>query len=171
MNLMIIVSGPYRAPAVGLPPAIVPKYPAVRMLHTASLVTCALLQPVAEGPAEAPIDDERPVRNDRARIAAAEQEAAWERERRRLQLHTGLSGGFAGAMVLTGTVLLVAPGDCSGEECFPGLGRLITGFVILPLAIIPISTGIYWGVRLHRHDRRQPTAILRPGGGGLVLNF
>jgi hypothetical protein len=141
------------------------------MLHVAGFVMFALLQPVAEGPAEAPTDDERPVRNDRARTAAAEQEAVWEREHRRLQLHTGLSGGFAGAMVLTGTVLLVAPGDCSGEECFPSLGRLITGFVMLPLAIIPISTGIYWGVRLHRHNRQEPAAVLRPGGGGLVLSF
>ena len=62
-----------------------------------------MLQPAVEGPSEAPLDSERPVRSERVPSAAAQQEAAWAGERRRLQLHTGLSGGFAGAMVVMGT--------------------------------------------------------------------
>ncbi|MBK7829062.1 hypothetical protein [Nannocystis sp.] len=135
-----------------------------------TLVLFALLQPVAEGPSEAPTDVERPVRSERAPTAAAEKQATWASERRRLQLHTGLSGGFASAMVLTGTLLLVVPGNCSNDDCF-SFGRVITGVVLLPLAAIPIGTSIYWGVRLGRHHRQQPTVVLRPRAGGLVVHF
>jgi len=65
-----------------------------------------------EGPASAPqpapaVDHELPVRSERAAPAAEQRQLTWSRERRRLQLHTGLSGGFTGAMLLTGTLLLV----------------------------------------------------------------
>lgn len=142
-----------------------------------------LLQPVetavAEGPAPAattttaaaPLDSERPARSGRA-AATAEQTAAWERERRRLQIHAGLSGGFASAMLVTGTLLLTLPDKCTNPDiCEINIGRYLAGIVMLPLAIIPASTGIYWGVRLHRHDRQRPAALLRPRAGGFILHF
>lgn len=145
-----------------------------------------LLQPVetavAEGPAPAattttaapvapPLDSERPARSGRA-AATAEQAAAWERERRRLQIHAGLSGGFASAMLVTGTLLLTIPDGCTNiDVCEINIGRYLAGIVMLPLAIIPASTGIYWGVRLHRHDRQRPVALLRPRAGGFILHF
>lgn len=147
-------------------------------LFAALAVTSLQAPPGAtpEAPAEAPaLDHEIPTRSAARRSAADEQHATWARERRRLQIHTGLSGGFASAMVLTGVLLLVVPETCSNPSadfgCGEGIARYIVGAVLLPLATIPISTSIYWGVRLHRHDRREPVAVLRPGPGGFVLRF
>lgn len=142
------------------------------MLCLPSLLTVALLQPVAEGPPPPPVDNERPARSERAPLEAAQREADWTAKRRHLQIHTGLSGAFAGLLVVTGTLLMVAPAGCNDLNCEVNLGRLIAGFVmVVPLSLIPITTGIVWGVRLHRHDRQRPTATLRPRAGGFVLNF
>jgi hypothetical protein len=142
------------------------------MLPCSPLLAAALLQPVAEGPPAPPIEQERPLRSERAASEAAEREAAWTTERRRLQIHTGLSGAFAGLLVLTGTLLMVAPGDCNNPNCEVNLARLFTGLaMVFPLSTIPITTGIVWGVRLHRHNRKRPTAMLHPRAGGFVLSF
>lgn len=131
----------------------------------------AAVQP--EGPA--PLDREVPT--PAPRIDAKKQLARdeWEHEERRLKLHAGLSGGFAGAMVVTGTLLLVVPGHCSDPNpdfgCGEGIGAAVAGIALFTLAAIPIGTGIYWGVRLHRHRKRAPTARLRPALGGLTLEF
>ena len=129
-----------------------------------------------EGPASAPqpapaVDHELPVRSERAAPAAEQRQLTWSRERRRLQLHTGLSGGFTGAMLLTGTLLLVLPDGCNNPNCELNFGRTITAITLLPLAVIPMSFTIYWGVRLGRHNRQRPTSVLRPGPGGFVLQF
>lgn len=130
----------------------------------ATLLFTALQSPAIEGPEPPPSVATRP-------RAAERQEAAWSAERRRLQVHAGLSGAFAGAMLLTGTLLMVTPGPCTGPNCELPLGRVITGMALASLAPIPLGTGIYWGVRLHRHNRQRPGALLRPGAGGFVIHF
>lgn len=141
------------------------------MLTLISPLLFTILQPVAEGPAPPPVEEtERPVRSERA--AVQEQQAVnWADERRRLQIHAGLSGAFAGAMLVTGLVLMLGPDGCDNINCELNYGRVFTGVGLVALAPIPTATGIYWGVRLHRHKRQQPTAILRPGAGGFVLQF
>lgn len=154
------------------------------MLAFLSPLVLACLQPAAEssaepvGPAEAPgapVESERPVPTPSRKLASEEALESWEREHRRLKLHTGLSGGFAGAMVLTGVLLFVVPGHCSNPDPDFGCGEIIVPYLIgaalFPLALIPTGTGIYWGVRLHRHKQSQPTAVLRPSVGGFVLHF
>ena len=128
----------------------------------------------APGPRR-PLDSERPSPTpprQRESEAALEE---WEREHRRLKLHAGLSGGFAGAMVLTGVLLFVLPGRCSNPDPDFGCGEIFApyfiGAALFPLALIPTGTGIYWGVRLHRHKQSQPTAVLRPSAGGFALHF
>lgn len=149
------------------------------------LVTLALaLQPGAAGPdgaatepAADPIPLDREVPTPTPRISPQRQLAlsAWEHDERRFKLHTGLSGGFAGAMVLTSTLLLVLPGLCSDPHpdygCGESIAPAIAGISLFVLAAIPIATGISWGVRLHRHRKQRPTARLRPGPGGLALEF
>jgi len=126
-----------------------------------------------EGPA--PLDREVPTPAPPIDAKKQLDREAWEQEERRLKLHAGLSGGFAGAMVVTITLLLVVPGHCSDPNpdfgCGEGIGPAIAGITLIPLTAIPISTGIYWGVRLHRHRKQRPTARLRPGLGGLKLEF
>lgn len=141
------------------------------MLPLSPLLAAALLQPVAEGPPAAPLEQERPLRSERA-PSDADREAAWTTERRRLQLHTGLSGAFAGLLIVTGTLLMVVPDGCNNPNCELNFGRFFTGLaLVFPLSAIPITTGIVWGVRLHRHNRKRPTAVLHPRAGGFVLNF
>lgn len=132
--------------------------------------------PVPEGPVPpAPLETERPVPTPPRSSPREQQLAAWEIEQRRLKLHTGLSGGFAGAMVLTGALLFILPGLCRDPDPEFGCGEIflpyLIGTALFPLALIPTGTGIYWGVRLHRHKKQQPVARLRPAGGGLVLHF
>ena len=138
---------------------------------TAALVL-ASLEPVAEGPAQeaglAPLSSDTSLAPDLDRERRL---ATWTAERRRLRLHTGLSGAFAGVMLVTGVVLMVGPDGCDHMNCGQNLGRLFAGIGLTALAIIPISTGIYWGVRLHRHGEVRPTAVLRPGPGGFALQF
>ena len=74
-------------------------------------------------------------------------------------------------MLLTGTLLLVTPDGCNNPNCELNFGRVISAITLLPLAIIPMSFTIYWGVRLGRHNRQRPTSVLRPGPGGFVLQF
>jgi len=131
-----------------------------------------LLQPGAEGPAPLPpVDNEKPVRSERQPSVREQDAASWSAERRRLQIRTGLSGAFAGAMLLTGTLLLTIPDGCNNVNCELNFGRVITGIAMFPLAAIPITTGIVYGVRLHRHDRQRPVAILAPRAGGFALHF
>lgn len=131
-----------------------------------------LLQPGVEGPAPLPaVDDERPVRTDRQPGVREQDAASWSAERRRLQLRTGLSGAFAGAMLLTGTLLMTLPDGCDNINCELNYGRFFTGLALIPLAAIPITTGIVHGVRLHRHDRKRPVALLAPRAGGFALHF
>lgn len=131
----------------------------------APLLWTVLLQPGVEGPEPAPRVATNPARLE------AESAAAWGAERRRLQIHTGLSGGFAGAMFLTGMLLMFAPDGCDSVNCELPLGRFFTGVGLVALSSIPTATGIYWGVRLHRHNKARPVAVLRPGAGGLALQF
>ncbi len=99
----------------------------------------------------------------------------WEIEYDRLRLHNGLSWGFAGAMIVTGTLLFVVPGNCSNPDPDFGCGEIILpfifGMVLLPLAAIPIGTGIYWSVRIRRHKRARQVAVFRPTLGGFSLQF
>lgn len=158
------------------------------MLTMFTPLVLACLQPVAvepsaEGPApaeapgatEPPLDAERPVPTVRRRPPSEVTLEAWEGEHRRLKLHAGLSGGFAGALVLTGVLLFVVPGHCSDPDPDFGCGEIIVPYLVgaamFPLALIPTGTGIYWGVRLHRHKKSRPTAVLRPSVGGLALQF
>lgn len=131
-----------------------------------------LLQPGVEGPTPPPaLDNERPVRSDRQPSMREQNAASWSAERRRLQIRTGLSGAFAGAMLLTGTLLMTVPDGCHNVNCELNYGRVFTGLALIPLAAIPISTGIVYGVRLHRHDRQRPVALLAPRAGGFALHF
>ncbi len=131
-----------------------------------------LLQPGVEGPAPMPVlDDERPVHSDRHASMREQTAAGWSAERRRLQIRTGLSGAFAGVMLLTGTLLMTVPDGCTNINCELNYGRFFTGLALIPLAAIPISTGIVYGVRLHRHNRQRPAAILAPRAGGFALHF
>ena len=142
------------------------------MLCLPSLLAVALLQPVAEGPPPPPVDNERPARSERAPLEAAQREADWTAKRRHLQLHTGLSGAFAGLLIVTGTLLMVAPVGCNDLNCEVNLGRLVAGLlIVVPLSLIPITTGIVCGVRLHRHDRQRPTPPLPPRADVLAPNF
>lgn len=127
-----------------------------------------LLQPGIEGPAPPPAGYEAPLAAPR-RSSTTEMDAAkWHREQRRFQIGAGLSGAFAGLMVVTGTLLILDPLGC--RTCELDLLRFFSGVAILPLAAIPTATGIYWGVRLHRHGRQRPV-VLRPGAGGFALHF
>lgn len=69
----------------------------------------------------------------------------------------------------------MAPGHCSNPHPEFGCGEIfvpyLIGTALFPLAVIPTSTGIYWGVRLHRHRRARPTAVLRPSVGGFAVQF
>lgn len=138
---------------------------------TLSPLFALLLQPSVEGPAPPPLDTEIPVRSEPLPPPAQRTAAAWSAERRRLQLHTGLSGAFAGAMILAGTLLMTLPDSCQGDFCEFNYARFIPALTILPLATIPITTGIVHGVRLHRHNQARPTAVLRARAGGFVLQF
>ncbi len=128
-------------------------------------LAAALLQPAVEGPAEPPSAPST------AAPTAARREADWSAERRRLRLHTGLSGAFAGAMLVTGILLLVGPDGCQGPNCEGNVARILSGAVVLGLTPIPIATGIYWGVRLHRHERKRPAMTFHPRAGGFALQF
>lgn len=121
-----------------------------------------LLQPAPEGPAS--LDDHEPTRDERRMTE-------WTAERRRLRLHTGLSFGFAGALLVSGVALMIDPCDPQNEFCELNLGRFFSGVALATLSAIPVGTGIYWGVRLGRHNRAHRAAILRPSPGGFVLHF
>ena len=138
------------------------------------------IEPDVESGAAAARERERLVRIERERLARIERtqrETEWSTRGERLRLHAGLSGAFGGALLLTGTVLLAVTMSSARHECDTfgfcelSLGPFIAGVTMFPLALIPIGTGIYWGIRLRRHGRERPSALLRPRVGGLVLHF
>lgn len=114
------------------------------------------------------LDVELPVRTERI-----DPWVNWAQEDRRLKIRAGLSGGFAAAMVLSGVLLFVLPnrGCGAGDNCDGGAISYPVGFSMFTLAMIPTGTGIYYGVKRHRHNKARPTSVLRPTLGGFSLNF
>jgi hypothetical protein len=98
----------------------------------------------------------------------------WSAKRRKLQIQTGVSAGFAVALLGSGLLALLAPAMCRNPDpdfgCGEGLGAAIAAMTLLPGAVVATIPTIVFSVRLGRHNGQRPVAF-QPGPGGFVLRF
>lgn len=97
----------------------------------------------------------------------------WTAQKRKLKIQLGVSAGFTAAFLVTGVLLFALPIRCPADpeiDCEP-YGRWIAGLTMIPATVIAgIPTAVF-GVRLYRHNKRQPVAQLQLAPGGLALRF